>query len=348
MRRGVWVLGLALLLAGASAAAADGCAPTDLRSTLGAPRDQGDTGWCFSHTTADLISQRTGIRVSAFDVATTFILGNPTQLLQSQDPEVRRYLAENPDFVEKLNNSRGSEPENFERKKILTDEGLYNTGGDEDYAAVMGNIKGLCRESDLPSGTKNFERSLREIRRHHAKTPGKLQCDPARPFGNDFHAITDRGSQIAALSFQDWVDKKCKRVPSPAPLIPVAMRGADDASDWEKLRTSNPAEHEKRRKALAEEIDRALGAGRAVAIGYNAYDIEAAEPGDDKRHGDHSSIIAARKMIGGKCHYFLRNSRGADCSEYTPAFKKKCEKAAGGVWLTLDEIPSLYGVISLK
>lgn len=327
---------------------AETCGSKDLRSELGPPRDQGETGWCFSHTTADLISQRTGMRVSAFDVATTFILGNPDELSLKSSPELQSYLAANPGFASALRKARSAEPENYGARQILTDSGMYNTGGEEDMAAIMANTKGLCLESDLSSNEKRFETHLRSIRRAHRKSPVAPYCDTQNPFGADLSAIAEGNARVAAMTFQKWVDNKCKRVPSPVPLIPDATRGAENSAKWDELKAKDPSAHGRQQKELREALDRALDQGRAVAIGYNAYDIEARTPGENDIHGDHSSIIAARKMIGGKCHYFLRNSRGSKCDGYIRSLRTACEKQAGGLWLTLDQIPSFYSAISLR
>ena len=40
------------------------CTTVDLRSSLGEARDQGESGWCFANTAADLVSHAVGYRVS--------------------------------------------------------------------------------------------------------------------------------------------------------------------------------------------------------------------------------------------------------------------------------------------
>ncbi len=70
-------------------------------------------------------------------------------------------------------------------------------------------------------------------------------------------------------------------------------------------------------------------------------------PDDDARHADHASVISARRQRGGRCEYFVRNSWGQDCSSYRPQFRARCERSRGGVWVTLEQLPTLYGVIDL-
>jgi len=56
------------------------CSPTiDLRGPkLGEVRNQGDIGWCYAHTTADLLSYKLGKRISAADIATNYNLKSGT------------------------------------------------------------------------------------------------------------------------------------------------------------------------------------------------------------------------------------------------------------------------------
>jgi hypothetical protein len=68
------------------------CTSVDLRPFLGRPRDQGPTGWCFAHTTADLATVELLTRVSAFDVAAQYILLREEDLERLQSADIKSFL----------------------------------------------------------------------------------------------------------------------------------------------------------------------------------------------------------------------------------------------------------------
>ena len=68
------------------------CTSVDLRPFLGRPRDQGPTGWCFAHTTADLATMELLTRVSAFDVAAQYILLREEDLERLQSADIKSFL----------------------------------------------------------------------------------------------------------------------------------------------------------------------------------------------------------------------------------------------------------------
>jgi hypothetical protein len=75
----------ALVLLCAEVLPAAGCSDLDLRPVLGEARDQGDTGWCFAHSAADLLTAAVGHRISAMDVAVTYHLMQSKALPGRQD-----------------------------------------------------------------------------------------------------------------------------------------------------------------------------------------------------------------------------------------------------------------------
>lgn len=55
-----------------SQALARACAAIDLRSQVGAIRNQGKTGWCHSFTAADVLGSKIGYQVSSVDIARSY------------------------------------------------------------------------------------------------------------------------------------------------------------------------------------------------------------------------------------------------------------------------------------
>lgn len=327
---------------GFSAHAGGTCSDKDFRASLGEPRDQGDTGWCFAHTTADLITQKTGRRVSAFSIATDFILADLGKVRASQNPEIRAFLRRHPRILSVIRDSRREDVENYKADNILTDKGLYNTGGLEDGALLLASAGGYCEDGKLPSGEENYEKNLEEINRFYHRR--KVSCPEVVP--GAIGEISGGVSQVAAKNFRDWVDEKCgERFFTTPPILPKMAYIAKDMPQFEEKFKGRPKERRKEQEKLWKEIDENLDAGRVSAIGYNAYDISTLPAGENPRDGDHSSIIAARRMRDGVCEYFVRNAYGKDC-DYVEPYQSTCEKEQGGTWVPRSALKTLYSVVS--
>ena len=95
------------------------------------------------------------------------------------------------------------------------------------------------------------------------------------------------------------------------------------------------------------EIDRLLDSGKVAAIAYDFFDLYPADAKQPGSHGDHSSVVVARRLLDGRCHYFVRNHFGPTCG-YRPEYEDRCEKGNGGVWVTMDALKHLYSVTSVR
>ena len=317
------------------------CRAVDLRSQLGKPRHQGESGWCFAHTTADLISLKAGVRVSAFDIATTFLLSKVDPLLRSSDSSVRDYLGQHPDFAIRLNEAR-QDDKAYAPDQILSANGLLNVGGVEDIALVLANTKGLCRDQNLPGDDEpghGYGENLAAIQEFFSA----ISPVERRQLKTDYaylDQIRSSRARARAGAFQTWVDHRCgRRVPALG-WIPKQHYIAKDADALDRL---HPQERKELAKALHETIDHRLNEGRAIAIGYDANEIMVRDEGDRARHADHSSLIAARRESPTGCEYFVRNSFGQSCEDYLSPHQKNCEQ--GGVWVTLTQLQSLYSAV---
>lgn len=319
---------LLLALFSAPAFAAD-CEAVDLRPQLGAPRDQADTGWCFAHTAADLMSVKLGKRVSAFDFAVQFIANDLEEWRRS--PGIVGYLAQHPGFYGWIKKIRRDEPENFLPSHIFSLKGIFNQGGSEDAALLLSNLRGACLDAHFEDGEAGFEKSIVELRR--MLSVSRKRGDPVE------HAL--------ALALE-WVDARCgRRLRYTRPALPESHYIAKSLDELlEKKRDPAFALREKQ-AGLVREIDINLSAGRPVAIGYNAFDVMKLSRGEDPNSGDHSSLLVARRKIQGECRYFLRNSWGENCNIYSAKFKTRCEQKSGGVWVSSAELTTLYSVITL-
>lgn len=340
---------LLFVLALFSSAQAGDCSPKDYRRELGPNRNQDELKWCFAYTSADLISQRIGKKVSATDLASTFILSDARRLFESRDPEVQAYLREHPDFGELIKKMRNSEPLDYGPQGLFM-AGMKETGGAEDVTVMMANTKGYCLESNFPSREKDqdkFFHAVRRIIRRQVEADATRFCLDVPQTPDATSAVIDPTSRAIARLYEKELDEKCRRRPLPAPLIPVMKKYADSLPEYFERIKKGEVKREESEKGLFDSLDYALDHGRVAAIGYSANLIMKPEPGEEDAHSDHSSTIVGRKRIGGACHYLIRNTWGSDCSIYLPKHRSKCK--AGNIWVSgADLKESLYSVIYLK
>jgi hypothetical protein len=333
-------------------ALAGGCEEKDYRALLGPPRNQEGTRWCYAHSAADLISQAVGKRVSSIDLATTFLLADEKQLAYLRNPHVKHYLREHPDFFVKLRETR-LDDEAYLPDRILTSIGILDSGGNDEEAILLSNLKGLCLEKKLPANANNVTAYLSTIHlelSEAARIRDNSVNWPAHPIG----AVENEVSRIMAHTFQKWVDSKCRpRFRTRRPLVPHHIAVADNTEELVRLYGMEGPQRELAHAQLIKELDRVLDSGKVAAIAYNAYDLFKAEPRHPQAeepknpHSDHSSVVAARKMMDGQCMYFVRNHFGPSCG-YLPKYEARCEKDQGGLWVPASALKHLYSVISIE
>ena len=338
------------------------CSSVDFNSRLGPPRDQGDSGWCYAHVAADLLTAHTGQRISAVDLAIQYSTASRRELRQSPATPLRDFLL-SPDQERRFWDGRDQELSSFRPRRYLTGNGLVSLGGSEDSAIAIGQWRGLCRESDLPEsevtvdGLREFSDLRRRLRQREVPTlidlgtarVGECELSPGDPTAshtanlNELAQIMTGGLRERVIQY---ANRKCgERLRVEPPVLPRSTMLADSAEELEQRIRRREVSARQIRSQLETRINEGLTAGRPVAISYSAYDVMT--PDDGARHADHASVISARRQRAGRCEYFVRNSWGQDCSVYRPRFRSQCERARGGVWVTLDQLPSLYGVIDL-
>lgn len=325
-------------------AIAGSCDPVDLRPVLGPALDQGNTGHCYAHSSADLIAAATGRRVSPLDLATTYILASQEPLRNSRRPEVQEFLRSHSSFLTDWKKDRSDEPQNFTKEKILTDEGIYWTGGEEFQTIFLSNIYGLCDQARLPSGEKNYEQYLKTINSFHVNRMVNRDFSDGElidPIGE----VTEPEAKLAANSFQKWVRTRCGMGWMPGRLlVPETLRFAASLRQFEALQALATFAGVDTNGQLFEKIDELLNQGKIVSIGYSANDIM--KRSKEFPSGEHASIIAARKEKDGQCLYFIRNSFGDYKDDYLARFKKSYEQ--GGVWVRSKDLPSIFSTVWIR
>ena len=309
-------------LFGAGAVAGEACETRDYREEMGPPRDQGETSWCFAVTATELVSQAAKQRVSAFDVTASVFGADEEGLLTHPDPNLASYIRATEGFFDQLKMDREINSRSTDPMKAL--DFFINTGGQLEAAVMMTNAKGLCLERDLPATKESdFQKEIGLVRRRLAQ-----RMTRAKPPEKDAALWVEK---LIARSLTDHADRRCKRLPREKAFVPKVSSLALGVEQLGKLIAEGKLTPEGVAKFIFAEVDRALDSGRIAGIDYSLHTLQAPDPDDKDKHAEHSSSIVARKKIGGKCMYLVRNSFGSDCSDYRRKFAKRCEN--GHVWV---------------
>lgn len=310
------------------------------------PVGQGDSAICFAYATADMISQRVGRPVSPLDVATKFYFGDPSRLAGLADPALTAHLRAHPGHLADIAWSRNAAEVSKDHNPGLEPYFDKLEGGEEDAAALLYNLDGLCDERDLPSheGYAHFTARFAALRYASAVRAPRM-C--LRSVG----ATVDRFRSRRADAFNDaWlklVAARCRRRPSPVPLLPVSYRVASSQLDFMDMLEAGRAPGPARVERMLAMVDYALDHGRAPTIGYSWYELEARDPKDPDLAADHSSTVIARRRQGGRCQYRVQDNTGEYCSRMRPSVSRRCDN--GRIWLWESEVRrTLYSVIYLR
>jgi hypothetical protein len=312
------------------------------------PMSQGDTAICFAYATADMISQRVGVTVSALDVATRYYFADPSGLFGSRDRALRRYIAAHPDLAEGIAESRNDTEAARERNPLRKPYFDKLEDGQEEAAALLYNVGGLCPDRDLPSfdGYGQHVRTLAALRWRSRLAPRMCW----RSLGGTVDRLRDPATDAFNAGWIAHVERRCRRRPLPVPLLPVSDSIADNQLDFME-RAAAAKGHDPDLAAGGERlmamIDYALDHGRLPVVGYSWYVLEARDPKDPDLAADHSSPILARRKRDGRCQYRLQDNTGEYCARMRPGIRERCD--LGRVWLDEAELrASLYSVIYLR
>lgn len=336
------------LFSPSGASAGNSCRAVDLRPLLGPPLDQGDSSYCFAHTASSLIQAKLGVRISPMQLATHYLLVSPSELTGPVPAEVRAMLT--PEFFAFWRNDRASDLSSYAPDRILTETGLLDTGGEEYPTLVVANFLGLCPESRLPTGLDVYKPYLASINEFHRQRA--LRGIPEQELREPLGEIPDPSARGMAWSYRHWVESRCgQRVRPSQPLLPHMVSLAPNLRAFRRLEKAGLLTAAARNN-VQEAIDAALDSGRPISIGYAYADL--IPETDGKKLGaasaeevDHASVIAARRMMRGKCYYFVRNSFGDEQDDgYDKKFAGRLE--SGGAWVLPEEVPSLYNAVWLE
>lgn len=278
------------------------CTPVDLRSALGPNRDQGNMGWCYANTTADLLSYRfrkelKGQPVSSGYIAVAF---NHTYLQQPNSEGgnvwLAAYMAQREGFC--LQDTE---------EKILTSGPHYKLK--EKLSALIylkqhyDETQGLSLDSDL----KKYYGSYNSV----------LTTMPRKDVQNLFKYSTKRN---IAMKFADYMCRGFK-------VKPTEIAATYGDSRWLYFGHTKP---------LLWQIHGQLDVQNIIGINYYAdfFDFDYAPKTPEGRHA--SSVVGRRWNKERKtCELLIRNSWGQRCTGYKAASLKEpgvCDK--GNIWVS--------------
>ncbi len=234
------------------------------------PLSQGDTAICFAYATAAMISHRVGFEVSPLDVATTFFFASPLELRSSRWPEVSGYIKAHPKRMQSLiwdQNQADISPDENPAKRPYADR---LEGGEEDSAALMANLKGLCRNADLPShdGFEQYRRLLFKMRWAGLRQPNLCY----RAMAGAPQKVRDSIADNFNARWLAFTDSKCRRVASPVPLLPISYRFAQDQEEFLSMEVT--PDLKRKQKKIIDIANYALDHGRRPVVGYSYYVLQ--------------------------------------------------------------------------
>ncbi|MGZ3772363.1 MAG: hypothetical protein ACXVCY_01435 [Pseudobdellovibrionaceae bacterium] len=338
---------------------ANDCSDEDFSDKMGPVRQQGNFGWCYAFTAADLIAYKLKLTpsntVSAFDVGIGYYFQEnivKPKLDEKDFSSEQDYLDAKKDWQNYLQELKDRK----EKQKAIPLS--MREGGTIDGAIRSYNFKGgLCSEKQLPSQKSEvfidadfyLQTNLLTAQYGPPIQSFNMDCElqsndllvnsnmvngllNAAPMEN----LTEKMIDAAAVSTVKLLDQKCSPRTS-MPLLMAKSRGTDTVES---------------RKTALKRINENITHRIPTGISYSSCFLTDNPKSYPKFFNHepscpHASSIVGRRMNSKthKCEYKIRNSWGLSCEPYSKKIKenKKCEN--GHVWISEDELwLSLRGI----
>lgn len=305
----------------------------NLAVNRGNVRNQDGLGWCYSYVAADLLSYKTGNRVSALGLVRPgvyFDIVIPKERIAGHTAEKTLNYISNQDYLCLESEISSTDYELSKANKISNNLFLHD---------VLSDIQKIYFEG-------------REVlaKNNEAKEQGKpLQCLSGKSMNRlkeIFPSVTcatalDIISKYTKHGFLDQlINKSCKKQKMPS----------------FEVQSHYETEYLVFKKNLVNEVNSALVSKNIIGIGYNFAKIA-----NMKGEANHASIIVGRKLNPKtkQCEYLVRNSHGKNCSARNPEtrcdtscasdFSKNCNRENGYFWISerlLSQV--MYSVTVVK
>jgi hypothetical protein len=308
------------------------------------PLNQGESAICFAYATADMISHRLGRQIAPLDVATKYYFADPERL--TAIPALRRHLKAHPNWRADIAWSRNAAEMSPAGNPKLLPYFDKIEGGEEDTAALLYNIGGLCEDRDLPSndGYRYAASTLHRLRYRSRLAPRPMSF---RSLAGTVPHLRHPQTDTFNAGWIAHVDARCRRVGLPVPLLPVSYRLAANQAEFVEMRDSGTPPSPRAISRILAMIDYALDHGRVPTIGYSWYLLEDRDPKDPDLHADHASPVIGRRTVGGRCQYRVQDNTGEYCARMRAGMREACEN--GRVWVDEEALRrTLYSVTYLR
>ncbi|MGE5086854.1 MAG: hypothetical protein ACM3MG_11175 [Bacillota bacterium] len=294
---------LTMTLSGVAFGADEGrCTPVDMREALGPNRDQGNMGWCYANTTADLLSYRFRNELKGQPVSSGYIA-----------------LAFNHTYFQEPNSEGGNV---WLASYMAQREGVCLQDVEEKIMHTGPRFKLKQKLSALLYLKQNFDRTYgqsldSDLKKYYGSYDSTLL---AMPRGDLRHLFVSSTEQNIAKNFADYMCRGQRFYPHNVTSTYVDSR-------WFYLGSTQP---------LLLQIHHQLDQANIIGINYYAdfFDKDNAPKTPDGRHA--SSIVGRRWNKDKKtCELLIRNSWGTRCTGYKAASLKEpgvCDK--GNIWVS--------------
>lgn len=330
----------------------------DLRTHFGPPHNQSKIR-CFAYTTADLISEKIDLEVSALDISFNMIFSDTSFFKKQKNDRLKKFIRSNKNIFKDIDHAReipdGQAASFYSGSNIF--KGL-ELGGFEAAAIFLANAKDICPESQMPSSDIKID-ELVDLSKAQFESINK-HPSLSEKLGAEFSFIklvnsTDVEAKALISIFQNNLNYMCHRIKINTQLIPKFIEIAGDLDDFKSELTKNPLKLKLNQKKLINVINYVLTQkNQSLAIGISARslrirnDYELSLSYEDFLYaGEHSVLVVGRKFENNENYFLIRNSWGESCDGYIQKIKRNCEN--GYFWISEDDLLStLYSVVYLE
>lgn len=304
------------------------CSQVDIRDSMNnemkehftTPKNQGNLGWCYAFTAADLISAEIQKPISSKHISAIY----------------------NQAIEDKKLNSFGSKLKRIFSKPKKKKEKIFELGHVEVAIKKALDQKNLCHENDLPfdasynGATQKLIESI-EYAKDYISTQNYdndticnelIALKEAYPINIEYHEIYSiLNNNNINSAFKQIIEKNCKNKETPFENFNVSKylrkRVRPDSyynSHTRIKRLNNNA------KIFFKKIDNVLTKGKPLGISYELSNVTI-------QGGKHSSVLTGRRWKDGSCQFKIRNTWGESCAAYNEGKIKECISEEGSFWV---------------
>ncbi len=316
------LLALSVLLLGAPLAEAY-CSTEDMSAELGEVRSQGNIGWCYANTAADLISYKYRKQWNGFQASAIFIALGYNYKQNSSEPG-SYIFTEGGDIRAAINyaNEIGySCPRPLDNVFVL---GGFNLEIKQKLY-IAEKLKSLFDKRLTSSdGWKAWRDYLYDLQQKKSIISRISEEDLEKALALELNLAVVEIAKGICQPYKDNMKISIQK-------SDIGRYFSDDTEYYDDVLKQRVM----KKPDLMELIDRQITAKNVVGIDYEIKLISK----DPKDSDSHASVIVGREMRAGQCYYKIRNSWGPECGfedatgKVIPRYNAKVECSEGHVWV---------------